>query len=60
LAIVDPEIPGHSQIFGEATITPRGRETLVKAAKLLAMTAYDFLTSKDLREKIRRDFEKRE
>ena len=58
LAIVDPEIPGHSRLFGEATMTVRGRETLVKAAKLLAMTAYDFLTSKDLRERVRRDFEK--
>ena len=60
LAIVDPEIPGHSQIFGEATVSPRGRETLVKAAKLLAMTAYDFLTSPGLRDRIRGDFAKGE
>jgi metal-dependent amidase/aminoacylase/carboxypeptidase family protein len=60
LAIVDPEIPGHSQIFREATMTPRGRETLIKAAKLLAMTAYDFLTSPELRDRIRADFAKGE
>ena len=60
LAIVDPEIPGHSQIFREATMTPRGRETLVKAAKLLAITAYDFLTSPELRDRIRADFAKGE
>jgi amidohydrolase len=60
LAIVGPETPGHSQIFGEATVSARGKETLVKAAKLLAMTACDFLTSKELREKARRDFEKGE
>ncbi|MBP1714109.1 MAG: N-acyl-L-amino acid amidohydrolase [Deltaproteobacteria bacterium] len=60
LAIVDPEIPGHSQLFGEATMTARGRETLIKAAKLLAMTAYDFLTSPELRDRIRADFTKGE
>ena len=60
LAIVDPEIPGHSQLFGEATMTARGRETLIKAAKLLAMTAYDFLTSPELRDRIRADFAKGE
>ena len=60
LAIVGPETPGHSQIFGEATVSARGKETLVKAAKLLAMTACDFLTSQELREKARRDFEKGE
>jgi amidohydrolase len=60
LAIVDPEIPGHSQIFGEATMTARGRDALVKAAKLLAMTAYDFLTSPELRDRIRADFTKGE
>ena len=60
LSIVDPEIPGHSQIFGEATMSLRGRETLIKAAKLLAMTAYDFLTSPELRDRIRADFTKGE
>jgi amidohydrolase len=57
LAIVGPEVPGHSQTFGEATMSARGRETLLRAAKVLAMTAYDFLTSKELRGKARRDFE---
>jgi len=56
LAIVGPEVPGHSQLFREATMTARGREALIKAAKLLAMTAYDFLTSPELRERARADF----
>lgn len=58
LAIVDPDVPGHSRAFAEATLTPKGREALLRAAKLLALTAYDFLTSRELREGIRRDFEK--
>lgn len=60
LAIVGPDVPGHSQIFREATMTARGRETLIKAAKLLAMTAYDFLTSPELRDRVRADFAKGE
>jgi amidohydrolase len=58
LAIVDPDVPGHSRAFAEATLTPKGREALLRAAKLLALTAYDFLTSRELREGIRSDFEK--
>ena len=41
LAIADPEVPGHSAAFRDATTSDRGRETLLKAAKMLAMTAYD-------------------
>lgn len=54
LAIVDPEsgIPGHSVEFCEATVTQRGREVTLNAAKMLAMTAYDFLTSGDLRYRV--------
>ncbi len=57
LAIVDPEIPGHSVEFRDATTSPRGRQTLLNAAKMLAMTAWDFLTLPELREKVRRDFD---
>jgi len=60
LAIVDPEVPGHSQIFAEATMSPRGRETLIKAAKLLAMTGYDFLTSAELRQRVKEAFKQME
>jgi amidohydrolase len=60
LAIVDPEVPGHSEIFGQATLSPRGKQALLKAAKLLAMTAYDFLASSELREKVKRAFEQKE
>jgi len=60
LAIVEPEIPGHSQIFAKATMSERGREVLLKATKMLAMTVYDFLTSQELRDRVRLDFEKGE
>ena len=56
LAIVDPEIPGHSVEFREATTSPRGRQAMLNAAKMLAMTAWDFLNSSELRDRVRRDF----
>ena len=57
LAIVEPEIPGHSTEFRDATTSSRGRQTLLNAAKMLAMTAWDFLSSPELRERVRRDFD---
>jgi amidohydrolase len=60
LAIVGPDIPSHSSGFCEATTSARGRETLLKAAKLLAMTAYDFLTSAELRNRAMEDFKESE
>jgi metal-dependent amidase/aminoacylase/carboxypeptidase family protein len=58
LAIVDSGIPGHSTDFCEATTTERGRTTLINAAKILAMTTYDFVTSADLRNRALSDFSK--
>ena len=60
LAIVEPEVPGHSEAFREASVSPRGREALLQAAKLLAMTGYDFLTSAELRDKVREAFKQGE
>ena len=56
LAMVGSEVAGHSVEFCEATITDRGRETLLNATKLLAMTALDYLTSDDLRKQVAEDF----
>ena len=56
LAIVGSDVAGHSVEFCKATTTDRGRDTLLNAAKLLAMTAYDYLTSVELREQITEDF----
>jgi amidohydrolase len=60
LAIVDADIPGHSVDFCEATTSDRGRQTLLNAAKMLAMTAYDYLTSAEMREQVREDFKRSE
>ena len=60
LAIVDADIPGHSVDFCEATTSDRGRQTLLNAAKMLAMTAYDYLTSVEMREQVREDFKRSE
>jgi len=56
LSIVDEDIPGHSVGFRDATLSDCGKATLLNAAKLLAMTAYDFLTSSQLREQTAQDF----
>jgi len=52
LAIVDvDDIPAHSIAFAQATDTDLGQKAMLNAAKMLAMTAYDYLTSATLREK---------
>jgi metal-dependent amidase/aminoacylase/carboxypeptidase family protein len=60
LAIVEPEVPGHSEVFREAAVSPRGRSALLQAAKILAMTGYDFLTSPELRERAKEAFKLKE
>jgi metal-dependent amidase/aminoacylase/carboxypeptidase family protein len=57
LAIVDPDIPGHSAEFRDATTSHRGRQALLNAAKMLAMTAWDFINSSELREQVKREFD---
>ncbi len=56
LAIVSEDIPGHTAAFRDATRTDRGKAAMRDAARLLAMTAYDFLTSGALRRQVIRDF----
>ncbi|MGQ9696158.1 MAG: M20 family metallopeptidase [Thermodesulfobacteriota bacterium] len=56
LAIVDPETPGHSPVFAEATMSDRGQKAMINAAKLLAMTAYDFLTVSEFQERVKKAF----
>jgi len=60
LAIVDPETPGHSPALREATMSARGREALLKAAQLLSLTAYDYLISAELRQRVKGAFEQRD
>ncbi len=56
LAIAGPEVAGHTTGFRDATVTSRGRKTLLDAAKMLAMTGWDFLNSSELRERVKEDF----
>lgn len=56
LAIAGPEIAIHSTEFRDATASSRGKRTLLDAAKMLAMTGWDFLNSPDLRERVKGDF----
>lgn len=51
LSLCSEETAVHTAGFAEATQSDKGRDVLVNAAKLLAMTAYDYLSS----EKIRKD-----
>ena len=57
LSIAGPEVAGHSVEFCEATVSPLGRKTLLDAAKALAMTAYDFLSSESLRREVKEAFD---
>jgi amidohydrolase len=48
IAICDADVVGHSREFAEASASKRGVEGMLIAAKALAMTAVDVLTSPDL------------
>jgi metal-dependent amidase/aminoacylase/carboxypeptidase family protein len=58
IAICGPEVAGHSVEMAKATVSPLGQNVLIKAAKILAMTAYDYLVSKEIRERVAREFER--
>jgi amidohydrolase len=49
LALVSEDVSAHTIEFAEATQSPAGQSVLVNAAKLLAMTAVDYLASEKIR-----------
>jgi amidohydrolase len=57
LAICDRSIPGHSAEFGKATRRPQGRDALIKATKMLAWTALDYLASPEIQRKVAEEFQ---
>ncbi len=57
IAIMGKEISGHSVQMAEATMTPLGQEIMLKSAKILALTAYDYLTSKETQERVALEFQ---
>ncbi|KXH77053.1 MAG: hypothetical protein AM326_01850 [Candidatus Thorarchaeota archaeon SMTZ-45] len=56
ISICDASVAGHSKGFAEASISERGREAMIAAAKALAMTAIDLFTDSDLMERVRTEF----
>ncbi len=58
LAILNEDIASHSTVFRDATDTEQGRKTLITAAKLLAMTAHDYLISPELQNRVAMDFKR--
>jgi len=58
LAIVPDTINSHSDGFREASISSRGDDVVLLAAKGMALTAYDILSDADLREQILSEFKK--
>ena len=56
LAICDAEVAFHSRDFVEASQSERGHRGMLAAAKAMAMTAVDVLTSPDLVEAARAEF----
>lgn len=50
LAIADPSVAGHSVEFREASVSPRGDDVVLLAAKGLALTGLELLTEESLRE----------
>lgn len=56
LALVSEDISAHTVEFAEATQSPAGRTVLINAAKLLAMTAGDYLASEKTRKDAAREF----
>ena len=56
LALCSEEIAAHTVGFADATQSPTGRNVLINAAKLLAMTAVDYLDSETIREAAAQEF----
>ena len=56
LALCSEETAIHTTAFAEATQSDKGHEVLVTAAKLLAMTAYDYLASEKIQQDAARAF----
>ena len=59
LAIMDKDIAGHSVGMAKATMVPRGQKAMLDAAKILALTGYDYLSSKALQVEVAKEFERR-
>lgn len=59
LAIADPSVAGHTAEFREASLSPRGDDVVLLAAKGLALTGWDLLTDERLREAAKAEYRER-
>lgn len=57
IAICGKEVAGHSVEMAEATLSPLGQKVMIKAAKILALTGYDYLVSKEIQERVAKEFQ---
>lgn len=56
IKIVESTINGHSKGFAEATISNSGRSAIYNGGIALALTAHKYLTEKEFREKVWKEF----
>ncbi|MFX0056167.1 MAG: M20 family metallopeptidase [Candidatus Hermodarchaeota archaeon] len=57
ISICDKSVAGHSKEFAEASVSERGNNAMLSAAKALAMTAIDLLTDSELMEQVKAEFQ---
>src|SRR6056297_89727 len=57
---IGEEITGHTVEFKEATMSDKGHQALIKAAKALALTGCELLSDSKLLEDIKQEFKKRD
>lgn len=56
LSIAPETVNSHTNEFCQASVSPRADEVVLKAAKGMAMTAFDFLTDEPLRRAVAAEF----
>ena len=56
IQICDEKVAGHSREFAQASVSDRGREVMLIAAKVLAMTAIDLFTEPETMRRAKEEF----
>jgi len=59
IAIGPRKLAGHSREFAEASVSERGHEAMLIAAKAMALTSVDLFTDEALMKKVKREFGRR-
>ena len=58
LKVCDAKVPMHSQEFARVAMSENGREMMILAAKLQALTAVELLANPDIMKQVKREFAK--